>query len=164
MKKLIGTIIIALLASFTLFAQAPSISSKVQGQNMDFETIKTLIKAEKRGVLKENMNLSETEAEKFWPVYDRYEFEQSQLLNEQYALLKEYAESFETLDEKRTNELMNISFKLNKREISLNQKYFKAMKKVVSTQTAARFVQIMGQLNTVIDLSMTQELPLVNNL
>lgn len=163
MKKLIGTIL-ALFTCFSLYAQSPSLTSKVQGQNMDFETIKTLIKAEKRGVLKENMNLSEAEAEKFWPVYDKYEYEQSQLLNEQYALLKEYAESYESLDEKRTNELMNISFKLNKKEISLNQKYFKSMKKVVSTQTAARFVQIMGQLNTVIDLSMTQELPLVNNL
>ncbi|KXX67833.1 hypothetical protein [Flammeovirga sp. SJP92] len=163
MKKLIGTIV-ALFVCFNLYAQTPSYTSKVQGQNMDFETIKTLIKAEKRGVLKENMNLSEAEAEQFWPVYDKYEYEQSQLLNEQYALLKEYAESFETLDEKRTEELMNASFKLNKKEITLNQKYFKAMKKVVSTQTAARFVQIMGQLNTVIDLSMTQELPLVNNL
>ncbi|MBD0399892.1 MULTISPECIES: hypothetical protein [unclassified Flammeovirga] len=163
MKKLIGTIL-ALFVCLNLFAQNPSLTSKVQGQNMDFETIKTLIKAEKRGVLKENMNLSEAEADKFWPVYDKYEYEQSQLLNEQYALLKEYAESFETLDEKRTEELMNTSFKLNKKEIALNQKYFKAMKKVVSTQTAARFVQIMGQLNTVIDLSMTQELPLVNNL
>ncbi|NME70101.1 hypothetical protein [Flammeovirga aprica] len=164
MKTLIGTIVTLLLSLNLLYAQTPSYTSKVQGQNMDFETIKTLIKAEKRGVLKENMNLSEAEAEEFWPVYDKYEYEQSQLLNEQYALLKEYAESFETLDEKRTEELMNASFKLNKKEISLNQKYFKAMKKVVSTQTAARFVQIMGQLNTVIDLSMTQELPLVNNL
>ncbi|MBB6463202.1 hypothetical protein [Flammeovirga kamogawensis] len=163
MKKIIITIV-ALFASFSLYAQSPSLSTQVQGQNMDFETIKTLIKAEKRGVLKENMNLSEAEAEKFWPVYDKYEYDQSKILNEQYALLKEYAESFETLDAKRTDELMSIAFKLNKQEITLNQKYYKQMKKVVSTQTAARFSQIMSQLNTVIDLSMTQELPLINNL
>ncbi|NLR94792.1 MULTISPECIES: hypothetical protein [Flammeovirga] len=163
MRKIFGTII-ALFASISLFAQSPALSTSVQGQNMDFETIKTLIKAEKRGVLKENMNLSESEAEHFWPVYDRYEFEQSKLLNDQYALLKEYAESFETLDEKRTDELMALAFKHNKAEVTLNQKYYKQMKKVVSTQTAARFVQIMSQLNTVIDLSMTQELPLINNL
>ncbi|OHX67596.1 hypothetical protein [Flammeovirga pacifica] len=163
MKKFLFTIF-ALLATVSLYAQTPALTASPQGQNMDFEQIKTLIKAEKRGVLKENMNLAEDENDLFWPVYDKYEYENSQLMNQQYALLKEYAENFETLDEKRTDELMKLAMKLNKKEIDLNAKYYKQMKKVVSTQTAARFVQIMGQLNTVIDLSMTQELPLINNL
>ena len=50
-----------------------------------------------------NLPLTEDEAVKFWPVYDRYVVEHSKIYDVRYALIKEYAQNYNTLTGEQAN-------------------------------------------------------------
>jgi hypothetical protein len=51
------------------------------------------IRSQKKQIIAENMDLSDAEAEKFWPVYDQYAIELSKIYDVKIALLKDYADN-----------------------------------------------------------------------
>jgi len=51
-----------------------------------------------------NMDLTDTEAQQFWPVFDRYTAELAAINDKKFALLKDYAQNFDSLtDEQAEN-------------------------------------------------------------
>ena len=53
--------------------------------------------------------LTATEATKFWPIYDQYAAEVSTLGDARVALIKEYAQSYNTMTDAQANDLMNTA-------------------------------------------------------
>src|SRR6266581_2128830 len=45
----------------------------------DMQMLKTDLKSQKKQIVAANMNLTDAEAEKFWPVYDRYAADQANI-------------------------------------------------------------------------------------
>ena len=95
MKKLIP-IILLLLVSLNITAQH---------KNRD------RIKALKVSVITEKLDLSEKEAQQFWPVYNAHEKETSEIrFKEVRAIRKEIRENIDTMtDEKATNLLKSLN-------------------------------------------------------
>src|SRR3954471_20309629 len=57
----------------------------------DLALLRRNLRAEKKQVIALNVPLTEVEATKFWPVYDKYAAEMSKHYDEFYAIIKEYA-------------------------------------------------------------------------
>jgi hypothetical protein len=51
------------------------------------------IRSQKKQIIAQNMDLSDAEAEKFWPVYDQYAAELSKIYDVKIALLHDYADN-----------------------------------------------------------------------
>src|SRR5260370_33063193 len=69
-----------------------------QPRTDDFiELLRKDVRSEKKQSIAENMDLSDAEAEKFWPVYDRYAAELSRIYDTKIALLKDYVQSYSSM-------------------------------------------------------------------
>ena len=52
------------------------------------------------------MNLTADEATKFWPIFDQYRKEAIKPNDERWALIKEYASSYNTMTDAQANDFM----------------------------------------------------------
>jgi len=77
------------------FAQRETDNGVEVEKNLDL--LRRDLRAEKKKILAMNVPLTETEATKFWPVYDRYAAEMSKHYDDFYAVIKDYAAKQKTL-------------------------------------------------------------------
>ncbi|HEU5237714.1 MAG TPA: hypothetical protein VFU37_11260, partial [Pyrinomonadaceae bacterium] len=65
----------------------------------DLSLLRRDIRADKKKLIAMNMTLTETEATKFWPVYDQYVAEMTKHNDDFYSLIKDYAAKQKTISD-----------------------------------------------------------------
>jgi hypothetical protein len=155
MTTLLFTGLIVLFGGMLVYAQDnASIDSDIQMLRADIRSDKTKIMADQ-------MQLSDSEGKAFWPIYNDYDHELSKLNDERVALLKDYANSYDTLTDQQVQSLADRSFALQKKRIDLRQKYFKKVSKAVSPKSAARFIQVEDRVDMLLNLQLAANMPMV---
>ena len=155
MKRL-GMIVALSLLALGTFAPA-----QAQDVNSFVELLRKDVKAEKTAVITMVMEFTDAESEIFWPIYREYEFEAEKLMDTRLVLIREYADSYESMTNDIAKDLMNRALKAQEKRLKLDKKYWKTFSKKLNPITAARFMQVNGQINDLIDLQIASELPLV---
>ncbi len=117
------------------------------------------IAAKKTRVLSDAMLLSSAEATAFWPVYRQYEQELAQFNDDRLALIKTYVQNYKALDDTTAKDLMEKSFELQERRLTLLRKYAGELQKNLAPKRVAMFIQVESQLLRLIDLQTSVELP-----
>lgn len=125
------------------------------------ELLRSDLKAQKVAIITEAMKFTSEESEKFWPLYREYELKRSKIDDKILKLIKEYAESYETMVDKRARDLMNTNLDLAEEKIDLRKEYFKKFDKILGATKAARFIQIDNQLDQLISVQISTQLPLI---
>src|SRR5215471_15463940 len=106
-----GIVALALCASFRTVAQesrpaprqlkaSPQIAVADDSQppsDQEIQLLRRDLRSQKKQIVAANMNLTDTEAEKFWPVYDRYAADLGALYDRKIALLQEYLENYDSM-------------------------------------------------------------------
>jgi hypothetical protein len=105
--------------------------------------------------------LTDTEAEKFWPVYDQYTAETIKLYDARYAIVKDYADHINNLTDAQAQSIAKRWSDADAAAIQLRQKYFPLFEKVIAGKKTALFFQIDRRLALMIDLQLASEIPLV---
>ena len=97
MRKNISAVLslsfVAAVSSST-YAQQAAPERKVSADQVADDTVQLMrqdIRSERKKIVAANLPLTEEEAVKFWPTYDRYVVEHSKIYDIRYALIKEYA-------------------------------------------------------------------------
>ena len=150
MKKLLATLAIMFFC-VSVFAQ-----------QTETELIRSAFKLEKKAVVAEFLQLSNDDATKFWPIYEKYEQDRSALGTRRIKLIESYVEKYDKMDDASTNDLVKESASIQKKEVALRQKYYGSVKKSISTSVAARFYQVEDVINVAIRMSLYSKLPLLN--
>ena len=149
MKKLI---FVALLLSFARVGYA---------QDEYMQLLRSDVKTQRVAIVTSVMQLSGEEADKFWAVYQDYEYEASKIGDQRVALIKDYAAAYESMSDAKAAELMGRAFAIDQERLTLEKKYYGEFEKAVGATTAAKFMQVDNQLSLLIDLQISQSLPLV---
>jgi hypothetical protein len=149
MKKLL---ILVILAGSSTIAQA---------QESWLNILRSDVRTQVQVLLQAAMEFSDEEAEVFWPIYREYELESSKLADQRLEGIKDFAANFETMTDEKADELVKQSQKLVKKRHDLNKKYYGKVRKVLTGVRAARFYQVNRQIQSLIDLQIQSELPLI---
>src|SRR5881394_2703800 len=99
MKKLIFSslvLVITLVAANSIALAQRETANGVE-IDKDIALIRRDLRSEKKKIIALSVSLTETEATKFWPVYDRYAADMKVLNDEFYALVKDYAANQKTI-------------------------------------------------------------------
>ncbi len=150
----------ALLTSVALVATAAP--SFAQSATDEIELIRVIIEAERKVVVATNMNLSDAESEAFWPVYNQFEAAVRAVNDKRVKVLTQLARDFETLTDEQAVDLLEEHFKFQQERVKVRKSYMKKFKKVLSGKQLARFYQIDGKIDTIIDFDIARAVPLVN--
>ena len=119
------------------------------------------IKSQKKQIIAENMDLSDAEAEKFWPVYDQYAAELSKIYDVKIALLKDYADNYSSMTGEQAESYIRKRAEVEQSIMQLRLKYMPAFRKVLSGRETALFYQLDWRLGLAIDVQLIQ-VPLIN--
>lgn len=131
-------------------------------QAQDFlELAKHDLNSEKRSIVAKSINISQDADAQFWNTYNDMEAELNVLVDKRIAIIKKFAKNYATLDNDIAGELISTYFSIISQRNKINQKYFKKMSKVISKKEAARFSQIMAQIQLLIDVQLAAEVPLI---
>ena len=129
--------------------------------DQDIALLRQDLKSGKKQLIASNLQLTDAEATKFWPVYDQYTAEQSKLGDEKVALIKEYAKGFGTITDEQAISLTNRALKLEQDYNALRQKYVPIINKALPGVKTATFFQMDRRVSALIDLQLAAELPFV---
>ena len=158
----------AFILTTALSAQQPT-PSPADGKNMNEEQVNDAniqlmrqdIRSERKKVVAANMPLTETEATKFWPVYDRYIAETIKVNDARFALLKEYAKNYDAGTDAQADSFIKRWISLDQDNTQLRLKYIPEFEKVVSHKKTAMFFQIDRRVSMMIELQLASQVPLI---
>ena len=162
------------LAMFVLAASAvvsaqqaatsfPSVTNMTaeQANDANIQLMREDIRSERKKVVAANMSLTETEATRFWPVYDRYIGETIKVNDGRYALIKEYAQTYQTLTDQQADSFIKRWLAFDNDNTQLRLKFIPEFEKVISHKKTASFFQIDRRLGMMIELQLASQVPLV---
>ena len=152
-------IIVVAAAGTTAFAQRET-ATGVEVER-DLALLRRDLKTDKKKLIALNLPLTETEATKFWPVYDEYTGEMSKVYDEFYSIIKEYAANQKTLTDAQASSMINRWAAIQVEQAQTRQKYIPLVEKVIPSRKAALFFQVDRRLYELMDLQVASQIPLV---
>jgi hypothetical protein len=146
-----------------LFNFVPLESSAQDKPADNMEILRDKIRADKKLVIATNMELTESEAKDFWPIYDQYQ-KDLQKINQRVAnLLEGYAADFrnKSLTDDKAKKLINEAVAIDKAEADLKSTYAPKLSKVLPIRKVVRYLQIENKIRAVIKYDIASGVPLV---
>ena len=119
------------------------------------------IRSQKRQLVAQNLKLTDAEATKFWPIYDRYTAELVKINDKKYATIQEYADGFGTLSDEQATKLMRQWMDVDIAAAQLRAKYLPIVSQAIGGRKAATFAQLDGRISLMIELQLASRVPLV---
>ena len=148
-----------LLSSVPMFAQGAGSNT---ASETDIKLLREDIRSERKRLDAANLPLTDTEATKFWPIYDQYAAEVSKLGDTRVALIKEYAQTYDTMTDAQANDLMSRSAAIDQQFSALLTKYVPIFERVISSKKTAKWYQIDRRLDLLINLELAASIPMVD--
>jgi len=119
------------------------------------------IRSQRKQIVAANLPLTDTEATKFWPVYDKYVVETVKLNDTRYALIKEYADAYASMTDAQADSYIKRWISADESVSQLRLKWIPEFEKVISSKKTAMFFQIDRRTWMMVDLQIASQIPLV---
>src|SRR5262245_13458744 len=129
--------------------------------DQDIQFLKRDLKSQKKQIVAANMNFTDAEAEKYWPVYDRYAADLATVYDTKIALVEDYFANYKTMTGDEAESYIRKRAAVDEEIMQLRLKYVPAFRKVLSGRQAALFFQIDWRLDLLINLQFAQ-MPLID--
>jgi hypothetical protein len=127
----------------------------------DINLFRKDVRSLKKQIIAANMDLTDTEAQQFWPIYDRYTAELVTITDAKYALLKEYAQNYTTITGDQGERYIKGRAAVEESIMQLRLKYLPIFRKVLSGKATALFFQMDWRLGLIMDLQLASQTPLI---
>ncbi len=127
----------------------------------DIKLFRKDVRSLKKQIIAANMELTDTEAEQFWPIYNRYTAELSAIYDAKYSLINEYAQNYTTLTGPQAEHYLDGRAAAEEATMQLRLKYIPIFRKVLSGKSTALFFQLDWRLGLVMELQLASQTPLI---
>jgi hypothetical protein len=145
----------------TLGFATPGVAQDKPADNM--QILRDKIRADKKLLVATNMELTESEAKGFWPVYDEYQKDLQKINRRVVSLLESYAADFrnKSLTDDKAKKLIDEAIAIEGAEANLKSSYAPKLSKALPVKKVARYLQIENKIRAVIKYDLAQGVPLV---
>jgi len=168
MKTAAVMVLAGVLSAAPVMAQnsAPGAGSDAgSAANANTDILIQKLKADKKLLVATNMDLTEAEGKKFWPLYDAYQKDLEQINQRLGRTIKTYADAYNagqgTVPGETARKLMNDTLGVEEAEVKLKRTYASKIGKVLSSAKTARYLQIETKIRSIIKAELAKEIPLI---
>jgi hypothetical protein len=130
--------------------------------NDAIEMIRDMVQLERKDIVTEELGLTGEESTAFWPVYDRYVAERDVVNDQLVKLVTDYAANYLNMSDETATTLVDDYFDVESDRLKVRKKYVREFGKVLPPKKLARFIQIENKLDTIVQVDLASEIPLVN--
>lgn len=140
-KVVSNLLAVALIMTFIGFLGS-ALAQVKPADNM--EIVKEKVRADKKLFIATNMELTESEAKAFWPVYEAYQAELGKLRDRDSKLIEEFAANFGTMSDEVAKKLLDESLSIDSGYLKLRQSYVAKFQEALPSTKVARYYQLVN--------------------
>jgi len=128
----------------------------------NMQILREKVKADKKLLVATNMELTESEAKGFWPVYEDYQKDLAAINQRIAKLIESYAADYrsKTLTDEKAKKLVDELIAIEQAETGLKASYVPKLSKVLSQKKVARYLQIENKIRAVVKYELAAGVPL----
>ena len=167
MKTFLFTAACVLLAAAAAPAQTSAgkpkaVSNEEANIRAYIELLRTDVRKSKSQIMGAVMLLDAADATKFWPIYKEYETEYATLGDQIVAVIRDYVDHYDSMTDGVADKLANQVLNIEQQRNALKKKYYARVKAGLGAITATRFLQVENQLERLVDLQISAQLPVLS--
>jgi len=149
------------LATGAAFAQPKPAQGDKPASNL--EIIHEKLKADKKLIVSKYMELTESEAKKFWPVYEEYQNDLQKSNERLLRLLQSYAADYnnKSLTDEKAKKLLDEWIAFEQEDAKRRSTYAPKVLQAVPAKKAARYLQIENEYRVLLRYDLAATVPLV---
>lgn len=132
----------------------------IVASDADLQLLRQDLRSQKQKLIAQNLPMTESEATKFWAVYNRYSDEQRPINEEKLQLVRRYGEQWQNMTNDEALIYIRRWLELDDQAHQLRSKYVVPMSEVLPGKKAATFFQLDRRISMMLDLQLASQLPL----
>jgi len=154
--------VLLLMMVFALSVSVPAVAAE-KPTDSDMQIMLEKMKADKKLLVAVNMNLSDAEAGKFWPVYDAYQVELGKLNKRVAVLIDAYAVAYnnDSLTDEKAKKMVSEMIAVDEAETAMKKSFAPKLYKVLPAVKVARYLQIENKIRAAVRYEIAAAVPLV---
>jgi hypothetical protein len=125
------------------------------------EALREKVRADKKLIVALALDLSDSEAKAFWPVYGAYQSDMIVYYDRVAKLIADYAAAYEKMNDATANQLLGEFLALQTDHAALLNRYVPRFQRVLPPQKVARFYQLENKIRAIVDYQLARDIPLV---
>ena len=156
-----GALCALLTPALALAADKPVVNEKFSDLEPAIQMLRQEVGKDRREIVKANMLLTNSEAARFWPIYDEYRAEMNKIGDKRVKLITDFAANRNSMSEDEGMRLLKERIDIEKEKNDLRGDYVKKFNKELSARTTARFFQIDQKLDAAVEAALAAKIPLI---
>jgi hypothetical protein len=125
------------------------------------DILRDSIRANKKALVAANMQLSSDEAQRFWPIYDRYDKDRKTIDDRYIQIVQDYTAQFQDMTDDQAIKLLNDYLAVEADRVKLRQDYATQFAAAVPGLKAARFFQIENKMDAIARYDLAATIPVI---
>jgi len=127
----------------------------------DVALLRQDLRAKAKELITKNMQLTDSEAAGFWPVYQQYAAEVRKVNDTRFGLIKQYAKLYQTLTADEANAMVKLLADSDQTIVTLRMQYLPKFQQVLPGTKAALFMQLDRRLDYLANVQIASQLPAI---
>ncbi len=125
------------------------------------EVLREKVRADKKLLVLAALDLTESEAKAFWPVYNAYQSDMITHYDRVAKLIDDYVESYRTMTDEKATQLVDEFLAIQANHVALLKSYLPRFQRVLPAQKVARFYQVENKLRALLNYQLASDIPLI---
>lgn len=125
------------------------------------ELLREKARADKKLVVATALELTESEAETFWPVYNAYQRDMIAHYDRVWRLITDYAAASESMTDATATRLLGEFVALEADHVALLTRYVPRFQGALPARKVARFYQLENKLRALLNYDLARSIPLL---
>src|SRR2546421_7799182 len=136
-------------------------SSVAMAQDPTMDVLREKVRADKKLLVAVALDLSESEAKTFWPVYNAYQSDMIEHYNRVMKLISNYAAAYKTMTDDTASQLLGQFLSLETAHAALLNGYLPKLQNALPPKKVARFYQVENKLRALVNYELARDIPLI---
>jgi hypothetical protein len=159
-------VVVSVIGALTAFVQLSLAQTQSPGGDKpanNMEGVHEKLKADKKLIVSKYMELTESEAKNFWPVYEEYQKDLQKIDERLLNLLRSYAVDYrnQSLTDEKAKKLLDEWIAIDNDDAKRRASYVPKVMKALPAKKAARYLQIENEYRILMKYDLAVMVPLV---
>ena len=152
-----------LMTAIAMVAGLASVAMAQTPTTTNMEILRQKIKADKKLVVAQYLQLTDAEGATFWPVYDAYQKDLQQVNQRLASVIQTYADAYNKgpVANDVAKKLLDEALAVDEAELKLKSSYMPKIVGALPVTKAARYIQIENKIRAAIRYELADGIPLV---
>jgi len=159
--RLVTLAVVFACAAISVAAQQAGRASQPLSIDEVLSAYRADLQANRADIIRKNVTMTREQADRFWPLFERYEKEQSAIMDAQLRGIQTYILNSASMDDATALSLIQAHLERDANMVALRRQWLSEFMTVLPTKLAVRVIQIDRRISLAQQTEFTAQIPLV---